>query len=92
MFIKAGSRSLPPTFSLLLEPVPSQRVLIPHLLFKHSTLSIAHFWDAMSSSPREPQDEGEDKQNHDELDEPQTADDAEGGKQLLSLIAQGTIK
>jgi hypothetical protein len=34
----------------------------------------------MSSSPRETQEEGEDKQNHDELDEPHTADDAEGGK------------
>lgn len=46
----------------------------------------------MSSSPREAQEEGEDKQNHDELDDPQTADDAEGGEQLLSFIAQRTMK
>jgi hypothetical protein len=42
----------------------------------------------MSSSPHEAQEEGEDKQNHDELDEPNTAADAEGGKKHLHSIAQ----
>ncbi|KAG6903207.1 hypothetical protein C0995_002750 [Termitomyces sp. Mi166 len=41
----------------------------------------------MSSSPREPQDEGDDKQNHDELDEP-TGGDTEGDVAVLDAPAK----
>lgn len=46
----------------------------------------------MSSSPRDPQDEGADKQSLDELDEPQAAGDAEPGEQSRSLITSPLLK